>query len=83
MSIWVLMSFSLWRLLPLFITVLGLAMWRIFTTNVDAENQTLIYHKCVCGELKRHFCQTRVSGCSSVRPIFFSLTFLMARSYIF
>ena len=32
----------------------------IFTTNVDAKNKTLIYHKCVCGALKRHFCQTRV-----------------------
>jgi hypothetical protein len=32
----------------------------IFTTNVDAENQTLINHKCVCGALNRHFCQTRV-----------------------
>ena len=29
-----------------------------FTTNVDAENQTLIHHKCVCGVLNRHFCQT-------------------------
>jgi hypothetical protein len=34
----------------------------IFTTNVDAENQTLINHKCVCGVLNRHFCQTRVIG---------------------
>jgi len=32
----------------------------IFTTNVDAENQTLINHKCVCGALNRHFCQIRV-----------------------
>jgi hypothetical protein len=32
----------------------------IFTTNVDAENQTLINHKTVCGALNRHFCQTRV-----------------------
>jgi hypothetical protein len=32
------------------------------TTNVDAENQTLINHKCVCGALNRHFCQTRVKG---------------------
>ena len=34
----------------------------IFTTNVDAENKTLINHKCVCGALNRHFCQTRVMG---------------------
>jgi hypothetical protein len=33
----------------------------IFTTNVDAENQTLINHKWRCGALNRHFCQTRVS----------------------
>jgi hypothetical protein len=39
-----------------------LAKVAIFTTNVDAENQTLINHKCVCGALNRHFCQTRVSG---------------------
>jgi hypothetical protein len=43
------------------ITVSGLAKVAIFTTNVDAENQTLINHKCVCGALNRHFCQTRVS----------------------
>jgi hypothetical protein len=38
----------------------GLAKVAIFTTNVDAEKQTLINHKCVCGTLNRHFCQTRV-----------------------
>ena len=42
------------------ITVSGLAKVAIFTTNVDAENQTLINLKCVCGALNRHFCQTRV-----------------------
>jgi len=42
--------------------VWGLAKVAIFTTNVDAENQTLINHKCVCGALNRHFCQTRFSG---------------------
>ena len=46
--------------LALVVTVLGLAKVAIFTTNVDAENQTLINHKCVCGALNRHFCQTRV-----------------------
>jgi hypothetical protein len=29
-------------------------MVAIFTTNVDADNQTLIYHKYVCGALSRH-----------------------------
>jgi hypothetical protein len=38
-----------------------LAKVAIFITNVDAENQTLINHKTVCGALNRHFCQTRVS----------------------
>jgi hypothetical protein len=47
------------------ITFSGLAKVAIFTTNVDAENQTLINHKCVCGALNRHFCQTRVIGCGS------------------
>jgi hypothetical protein len=28
--------------------------------GIDAENQTLINHKCVCGAPNRHFCQTRV-----------------------
>jgi hypothetical protein len=53
------MQFSL----PL--TVSGLAKVAIFTTNVDAENQTLINHKCVCGALNRHFCQTRVIASGS------------------
>jgi len=42
-------------ILNLPITVSGLAKVAIFTTNVDAENQTLINHKCVCGALNRHF----------------------------
>jgi hypothetical protein len=42
------------------LTVSGLAKVAIFSTNVDAENQTLINHKCVCGALNRHFFQTRV-----------------------
>jgi hypothetical protein len=44
------------------VTVSGLAKVATFTTNVDAENQTLINHKCACGALNRHFCQTRVTG---------------------
>jgi hypothetical protein len=43
-------------------TVSGLAKVAIFTTNVDAENKCLINHKCVCGAMNRHFCQTRVIG---------------------
>ena len=39
---------------------LHLAKVAIFTTNIDAENQCLINHKCICGALNRHFCQTRV-----------------------
>jgi len=31
------------------LTVWRLAKVAIFTTDVDAENQTLINHKCVCG----------------------------------
>jgi hypothetical protein len=49
----------------LVLTFSGLAKVAIFTTNVDAENQTLIHHKCVCGALNRHFCQTRVMCCPS------------------
>ena len=50
------------RPLHLQLTFSGLAKVAIFTTNVDAENQTLISHKCVCGALNRHFYQTRVSS---------------------
>jgi len=45
-----------------FATVWGLAKVAIFITNVDAENCTLINHKCVCGALNRHFCKTRIIG---------------------
>jgi hypothetical protein len=45
-----------------------LAKVAIFTTNVDAENQTFINPKCVCGALNRHFCQTRVIASGSCRP---------------
>jgi hypothetical protein len=43
-----------------------LAKVAIFTTNVDAENQTLINHKCDCGAPNRHFCKTRVTSWPSV-----------------
>jgi hypothetical protein len=55
-------------MLGLLPTVCGFAKVAIFTTNVDAENQCLINHKCVCGALNRHFCQTRVTCCASVCP---------------
>ena len=57
--------------LHLLVTFSGLAKVAIFTTNVDAENQTLITHYSVCGALDRHFCQTRVS----TSP-FFSVVFV-------
>jgi hypothetical protein len=53
------------------ITVSGLAKVAIFTTNVDADNQTLINHKYVCGALNCHFCQTRV-----MPSLFFSVGYL-------
>jgi hypothetical protein len=58
----------------LLLTVSGLAKVAIFTTNVDAENQTLINHKCVCGEQNRHFCQTRVSGSLFFSQHYFGLS---------
>jgi hypothetical protein len=48
-----------------------LAKVAIFTTNVDAENQTLINHKCVCGALNRHFCQTPVMCCITFHSLEF------------
>ncbi len=45
---------------PISPNVSGLAKVAIFTTNIDAEDRCLINHKCVCGALNRHFCQTRV-----------------------
>ena len=56
------------RLLGLQVTFSGLAKVAIFTTNVDEENQSLINHKCVCGALNRHFCQTRVIASGSCPP---------------
>ena len=66
-------SFLLCRLLGLQVTFSGLAKVAIFTTNVDAENQCLINHKCVCGALNRHFCQTRVTCWPSVHRVVVSL----------
>jgi hypothetical protein len=47
------------------VTLSGLAKVAIFTTNVDAEHHIFFNHKCVCGELNRHFCQTRVMPSAS------------------
>jgi hypothetical protein len=48
------------------LTVSGLAKVAIFTIpkafGIDAENQTLITHKCVCGALNRQFFEGAVSG---------------------
>jgi len=46
-----------------------LAKVAIFTTNVDAENQNWINHKCVCGALNRHFCQTPVQATPAVKAL--------------
>jgi hypothetical protein len=34
--------------------------------RIDAENQTLINHKCACGALNRHFCQLKISEAKPV-----------------
>jgi hypothetical protein len=69
--------------------VFGLGEVADFTTNVDAENQTLINHKCVCASLNRNgqgalircFCQIRVinSGpfCRIVKSYCFCLIMLL------
>jgi hypothetical protein len=46
--------------------VSGLAKVAIFTTKVDAENQTLFNHKCVCGALNPLFCKTAFTSWPSV-----------------
>ena len=46
--------------LRLHLTFRGLARVAIFTTDIDAENQCLINHKCVREALNRQFCQTAV-----------------------
>jgi len=42
--------------------VFGLGEVGDFTANIDAENQTLINHKCVCGALNRQFLVGAVMG---------------------
>jgi hypothetical protein len=63
------------------LTFSGLAKVAIFTTNVDAENQILINHKCVCGALNRHFCQTRVIGSAFLSVV--NVTLLQNSHYQF
>jgi hypothetical protein len=48
--------------MPLPLTICSYKKLAIFTTNVDAENQTLINHKCVCGALSRQFFVGAVMG---------------------
>jgi hypothetical protein len=43
-------------------TFWGFAKVAIFNANFNAENQTLIHLKYVCGVHKSQFCQTRVIG---------------------
>ena len=50
------------RFLNLQITVSSLAKAAIFTTNIDAENQTLINHKTVFGTRKPIFWIGAVMG---------------------
>ena len=61
----------------------SLAKMAIFTTNVDAENQILINHKCVCGALNRHFLVGAVIGwrscLSRVTIIFMSSVCVICR----
>jgi hypothetical protein len=42
----------------------------IITTNVDAENECLINHKCVCGVLNRQFLVGAVIASGSCPPSF-------------
>ena len=70
--------------LALVVTDCGYPKVAIFTTNVHAENQTLINHKCVCGVLNRHFCQTRVT--SSISSAIFHHTLRLcprSRTFLF
>ena len=75
-GILILVSFCKFLLMSYTTTFSGLAKVAIFTTNVDAVNHTLINHKCVCGALNRHFCQTRVTSCPFFCHYFKVLLFL-------
>jgi len=47
----------------------------IFTTNVDAENQCLINHKCVCEALNRQFLVGAVTSSASSSVVAVSVHF--------
>jgi hypothetical protein len=76
-SVWSLLC----RLLGLLVKFSGLAKVAIFTTNVDAENKTLIIHKTFSGVMNRHFCQTRVIA--STFAYFSLIIIFLCHSYIF
>jgi len=61
------------------LTIGGLAKAGIFSTNVDADNQTLINHKCVYGARNRYFCQTRVGSCGLFLNMFFCHSLLSVK----
>ena len=54
--------------LKLSITFCSLAKVAFYTTNVHTKHTLQIYEKLSYEALNRHFCQTAVSGCPSVRP---------------
>jgi len=59
--------------LALGITFCGYKKLAIFTTNVDAENQTFVYHKTVCGVPNRQFLVGAVIGWRSVQYVYKSI----------
>ena len=60
------------------ITVCSYKKLAIFTTNSNAENHTLINHKCVCGALNRQFLVGAVSGCGSFRSNHYCVKFALS-----
>ena len=76
--------------LALVVTVCSYKKLAIFTTNVDAENETFGYHKTVCGALNRQFlvgavmhwaywfsiCSFKNCFSNSSNPFFLSLSLL-------
>jgi hypothetical protein len=47
--------------------------------GIDAENQTLINHKCVCGALNRHFCQLKIS---EAKPVLCSRAIILSSNFL-
>ena len=54
----------------------------IFATKLDAENQCLINHKCVCGALNRQFLVGAVTCCHSFCRFVTHLLFLLVTPII-